>query len=56
MDRFNIKKLANSSEINDTYWLQSLAMSDRLIEAVKIDSDDMLIALIRNPDVYKGRA
>ena len=56
MDKFDIRKLPNSSKITDSYWFKAAPLNEKLIEMLNEDDDSEIKILLKNPYLFKGRS
>ena len=52
MDRLN----SNQVIINDEFWKESHGRRHDLLVAVKYDNDEAIMAVLKDPKLFKGRA
>jgi hypothetical protein len=55
MDSFNIRKLSNSSRIDDQYWKESHKFRALLMKAIESDNNNIIKTLLKDPKVFKAR-
>ena len=56
MDLYNIKQIGKSSRINDEFWKESHGREHDLLIAIKYNSDKAIMAVLKDPKLFKGKA
>jgi len=55
MDLYNIKEIGKSSRINDEFWKESHGRRNDLLIAIEYNSDEAIMAVLKDPKLFKGR-
>jgi len=56
MDLYNIKEIGKSSRINDEFWKESHGRRHALLIAVEYNNDEAMLAVLKDPKLFKGRS